>query len=50
MPALNNIKSGLARCLNDKCTGEPCPVRVPFAFNLLSQELNAVGIAARLRT
>jgi len=50
MPALNNIRTGLARCLNDKCPGEPCPVRVPFAFNLLAQELASVNVAVRLRT
>ena len=50
MPALNNIKTGVSRCFNSECSGEPCPVRVPFAFNLMLQELNAVGIALRLRT
>ena len=50
MPALNNIKTGVSRCFNVDCTGEPCPVRVSFAFNLMTQELNAVGVALRLRT
>ena len=50
MQALNNIKTGVSRCMNVDCPGEPCPVRVPFAFNLITQELNAVGVAVRLRT
>ena len=49
MPATANQFTGRIFCPNRKCGGEVYQIRIPFACNLMDQELMAIGVAMRLK-
>ena len=49
LAATANHTTGRFACPNRKCHGDVFQVRVPFALNLIVQEVQAVGIALRLK-
>ena len=49
LPAVANHATGRFFCHNRKCPGDVFQIRVPFAFNLMLQELQAIGVQMRLK-